>query len=342
MISIVIPVRNESRHISSVLDKILCQNYPVDSYEVLVVDGESDDSTCEVVRGYVEGYPDRVRLFSNPKRLSSAARNIGICNARGELILIIDGHCIIDNLDMLSNVEVAFGVMLADCLGRPQPLEMGDATVLQWSIASCRRSLLGHHPDSHIYSAAGGFVPAISVAVAYRREVFDKVGLFDESFDACEDVELNYRVDRAGLRCYFDPKIAVRYVPRRTLSGLAYQMNRYGRGRVRLCQKHPDTFSIKSFGLGFFAAWLCLFAAASIIYEMSSDRIWCLDYFLRVSGIVMGTYLFVVCAESLRLALAQRKLLMLIYLPLVFLTIHISFGLGILQETLAILAKRIR
>jgi succinoglycan biosynthesis protein ExoA len=85
---------------------------------------------------------------------------------------------------------------------------------------------LGHHPASFIYSDAERFVPAKSVAVAYRRAVFDQVGLFDESFDACEDVELNHRIDRLGLRCFFTPQIAVRYRPRASLSGLFGQMSR--------------------------------------------------------------------------------------------------------------------
>ena len=83
-----------------------------------------------------------------------------------------------------------------------------------------RSSWLGHHPDSFIYSKEERFVPAISVAVAYRRDVFDKVGFFDENFDACEDVELNHRIDKNRLKCYFTPSITVQYCPRKSLGGL--------------------------------------------------------------------------------------------------------------------------
>ena len=58
------------------------------------------------------------------------------------------------------------------------------------------------------------------MAVAYRREVFEAVGTFDERFDACEDVEFNHRVDRAGLKCFFTPRVALRYHPRTSLAGL--------------------------------------------------------------------------------------------------------------------------
>jgi glycosyltransferase involved in cell wall biosynthesis len=298
-------------------------------FEIIVVDGCSSDSTISIVSDYVLRYPDRVRLFINERRLSSAARNIGILNACGDVIMIVDGHCIIDNSAMLASVDSAFARSGADCLGRPQPLEMGGATVLQWAIAMCRRSRLGHHPDSYIYSEVCGVVPATSVAVVYCRSVFERVGYFDETFDACEDVELNYRIDVMGLSCYFEPAIAVRYIPRGTFFGLAFQMFRYGRGRVRLYRKHTDTFSIKSFGLSFFVLWMFfgfLFSMLDVCFGSG--------LFLGIYSFVLFFYLLVVLGESLRLSIAQRKFPMLFFLPLVFLTIHFSFGWGILREML--------
>src|SRR5262249_16530671 len=131
--------------------------------------------------------------------------------------------------------------------GRPQPLEVAGATPVQRAIAAARSSRLGHHPDSFIYSAAERFVPPQSVAVAYRRSVFETVGLFDERFDACEDVEFTPRVARAGLKCFFPPLAKVHYHPRGSLPGLFRQMVRYGRGRVRLLRKHPETFRLPGF-----------------------------------------------------------------------------------------------
>ncbi|MCL2709774.1 MAG: glycosyltransferase family 2 protein [Planctomycetaceae bacterium] len=232
-LSVIMPVRNEAEHIADALDRLLAQRYEPGKLEILVVDGMSEDATPQIVQEYVQKHP-HIRYFENPKCLSSAARNVGVKNANGEAVLIVDGHCIIDNDDMLANVSEAFTKTGADCLGRPQPLEMKDATPLQWAIATARRSRLGHHPDSLIYSDQAQFSPASSVGVAYRKSVFEKVGYFDENFDAAEDVEFNTRVDMAGLTHYFEPAIAVKYVPRRTLGGLRYQMYRYGRGRVRL------------------------------------------------------------------------------------------------------------
>src|SRR5204862_2547273 len=139
-------------------------------------------------------------------------RNAAVRAARGEIVVLVDGHCELDGPGYLREVASAFARSGADCLGRPQPLDVSRATALQRAVAAARASRLGHHPDSHIYSDREGFVPPQSVAVAYRREVFERVGYFDESFDACEDVELNHRAARAGLTCYFTPRVAVRYV----------------------------------------------------------------------------------------------------------------------------------
>src|SRR5690606_14914839 len=126
------------------------------------------------------------------------------------------------------------------------PLDVTDATPLQRAIALARSSRLGHHPESYIYSDQPLFVPAKSVAVAYRRQVFENVGLFDASFDAHEDGEFNYRCDEAGLACFLDPKLTVKYSPRNSLAGLFRQMYRYGRGRVRFAKKHPGNWGVGS------------------------------------------------------------------------------------------------
>ena len=101
--------------------------------------------------------------------------------SRGDIVLLVDGHCEIDNPHYLGNLASAFRRSGADCVGRPQPLDVTGATLLQRAIAAGRSSRLGHHPDSHIYSDREGFVPPQSVAIAYKRKVFDAIGYFDET-----------------------------------------------------------------------------------------------------------------------------------------------------------------
>ncbi len=324
-ISVVIPVRNEAAHIEYVLDRLLEQKYPPERFEILVIDGRSDDDTRRRVDRYVESRKDRaphVYLYDNPKRVSAAARNIGIDRMNGDVYLLVDGHCLIENDRMLEAVDAAFHVEGVDCVGRPQPLEMKNANFVQHAIAAARRSPLGHHPDSFIYSNETRIVPAASVAVAYRKEVFEKVGRFDECFDAAEDYEFNHRCDRAGLRCLFAPETAVHYVPRRSLTGLFRQLVRYGRGRVRLLKKHPDTFSFKSLLPAFFVSCLVIVPFAEFLYP----ELFC------VLSTVLGVYLVLVAFESARIAIMQKNPLLYSFLPLVFLVIHIASGIGSLLE----------
>jgi len=345
-LSVIVPIRNEAEHIGYVLDRLLAQQYESDKLEIIVVDGMSTDATPLIVKEYEQKHP-HIRYFENPKRLASAARNIGVKNAKGEAVLIVDGHCIIDNDGMLRNVSEAFERTGADCLGRPQPLEMKDATSLQWAIATARRSPLGHHPDSFIYSGQAQFSSASSVAVAYRMSVFENVGYFDENFDAAEDVEFNTRIDAAGLKCWFEPAIAVRYVPRKTVKGLAYQMNRYGRGRVRLWRKHRHTGSLKSFApglfiFGFLVITLLAFCA-SIVSAFFQTNPAAMPFFvslpllfsvLMVYGAMIPylVYPLVIIVESARLAIQQKRPEIFRFLPSVFANIHIAYGWGILRE----------
>jgi succinoglycan biosynthesis protein ExoA len=328
-VSVVIPVRNEEPHIAAVLDALLAQDYPDDRFEVLVVDGHSTDNTREVVESYTKRY-ENIRLFSNPKYLSSAARNIGIRESRGDIILIVDGHCLIDNPAMLANVDHAMRKPGVFALGRPQPLFLKNANLTQRAIAIARHSPVGHHPDSFIYSDQPQIVPAISTAVAYRREVFNRIGLFDERFDACEDCELNYRFDQAGMSCYFTPDIAVRYKPRNSVFGLCKQMFRYGRGRIRMAQKHPMSFSWKMF----LPALLILGIVIGGIGACFSQVI-AVTYFS-----VLALYVLILGLESVRLSVINRFPLGLILFPIIFLTIHFASGFGELVELVAFWKNR--
>ena len=328
LISVVIPVRNEEQHIAAVLDALFAQDYPSDRFEVLVVDGHSTDNTREVVESYTKRYGN-IHLFSNPKFLSSAARNIGIRESQGDIILIVDGHCLIDNRSMLANVDHAMSKPGVFALGRPQPLFLDDANLTQRAIAMARHSRVGHHPDSFIYSDQPQIVPAISTAVAYRREVFDRIGLFDERFDACEDCEFNYRIDQTEMSCYFTPDVAVRYKPRSSIFGLGKQMFRYGRGRIRMAKKHPKSFS-----------WKMFLPALFITGILSGGVLACFFSLIAFAWFAaLALYATIIGLESVRLSVRYCFPQGLVLFPLIFLTIHFAAGVGELLEIVTPLPK---
>jgi succinoglycan biosynthesis protein ExoA len=323
-ISVIVPVRNEAAFIRNTLEQLLHQDYDADRFEILVADGRSTDATQALVEDYAARYAN-VRLLDNPRRWSSAGRNLGVRAARGDLVVIVDGHCELDRVHYFQELADAFRRSGAECVGRPQPLDVSGATTLQRAVAAARSCWLGHHPDSYIYASEEQFVPPHSVAVAYRWRVFTDVGLFDESFDACEDVEFNHRVARAGLRCFFTPRVAARYVPRSSLGGLFRQMVRYGRGRVRLCRKHPDTFSARSFAPALFV--LGLMAGPLLA--------WLSPVLAALYGGALVLYAAVVLLVSLTLAARAGRAALLPWLPLVFAAIHTGAGAGMLTEWVA-------
>lgn len=322
-VSVIVPVRNEAAFIAATLRQLLDQDYGPASFEVIVADGKSTDATPAIVREMQANHPN-LHLVDNPARWSSAGRNAAIEAARGEIIVLVDGHCDLGNRRYLADLVDAFERSGADCIGRPQPLDVSLATPLQQTIAVARASRLGHHPDSFIYSDREQFVRPQSVAIAYRRGVFETVGVFDESFDACEDVEFNHRVDRAGLKCFFSPRVAVRYHPRSSLRGLFRQMVRYGRGRVRLLRKHPETFT----PMGFIPA---VFVLGLLLGPLLA---WFVPLFAALYLGGLAVYGTAVLAATENLAVKERQWRTLLWGPPVFLAIHCGAGAGLLLEWL--------
>jgi succinoglycan biosynthesis protein ExoA len=322
-VSVIVPVRNEARFIERTLAQLVDQDFDPDRFEIIVVDGQSTDGTPALVAKFAEGHPN-VCLLHNPQRLASAARNIAIRHARGDLILVVDGHCDLADRRCLQKLVAAFQRSGADCIGRPQPLDIEGASTLQRAIAAARSSRLGHHPDSFIYSTEERFVPAKSVAAAYRRSVFDRVGYFDEAFDACEDVELNHRIDHAGLTCFFTPEVAVHYAPRDTLRGLFRQLVRYGRGRVRLVRKHPETFSVLPLVPGLFVAGVLLGPLTALTWAPLAAA------YLAV----LLLYAAILLAGSIAVAARAKDYRLIFWLPLVFATVHAGSGTGLLRESI--------
>jgi len=241
-VSLVLPVLNEARDIGRLLGEIRDQTQPPGGFEVLVADGGSTDETRALVKEAAESWPS-LRLIENPRRLSSAGRNVGAQAARGKYVLFVDGHCSLPRKDYLVRLVELFESTGAACLSRPQPLDrLGDNPWAR-AISAARHSRLGHNPSSDIYGGEPDYTDPRSAGAAYLREVIESLGGYDERFDACEDVEFNHRVAEAGLRSYRHPDLSVPYQPRASLKGLFHQMLRYGRGRARLMARHPGFVS---------------------------------------------------------------------------------------------------
>jgi len=247
-LTVVMPVRNEAASILDVLGQIFDQTLPPSRFEVLVVDGFSEDGTRNLVRSFALEHPN-VFLLDNPQFISGAARNIGVQHASAPYVLFIDGHCRLENRDLLAATLAAFerGERV---LSRPQPLATEGVTPFQAAAALARTSCLGHQVGSRIFSAEDHHCNPLSAGCAYERSFYMSLGGIDEEFDAGEDLEFNLRAHRAGARALHSHVFTITYAPRGHWWALFRQLYRYGYGRARMARKHPGRTSPLAMALG--------------------------------------------------------------------------------------------
>ncbi len=321
-ITVVVPVRNEEEFIAQTLGYILSQDYPNEQLEVIVADGESDDRTREIVNNISEA-DSRVRLIENPGRLSSAGRNVGIKNATGDIVTFIDGHTYIDNDQLLKNIAHYMAEKEISVLSRPQFLDTPENNFFQKAVSLARRSVIGHGLDSTIYTNKEMFVNPASSGASYRRDLFDKIGIYDERFDACEDVELNYRAHLNGYKSYTSPDLAVYYYPRSSIKGLFRQLKRYGQGRYRLFRKHKSSLSLGTMVPVLMTLGIPLGIVVSLLWNP----------FVYPFIIALAFYLLLITGWSLAIAL-RKGIRYFFILPLIYPTIHLALGYGFIKEFL--------
>lgn len=311
LVSVVLPVRNEAKHLGACLDAVLAQDYPRDRLEVIVVDGDSDDGTAELVAGY-QRLDARVRRAQNARRIVPTAMNIGIRLARGSVIARVDGHTQIARDYVRIGVETLARTG-ADNVGGPMRAKGGG-----WfgeAAAAATASRFGVGSYFH-YGTEEREVDTVYLGM-WPRAVFERIGLFDEDLVRNQDDELNYRLRKAGGRVVMNPAMRSSYQNRQTVVGLARQYFQYGLWKVRVLQKHPLQMSWRHFvpplfvgaigGLTAVAPW---FPAAGLL-----------------SGAVGSVYGAIVLAASVSSA---RGIAGWLATALAFVTVHVAWGLGFL------------
>ncbi len=319
-ISVIVPIKNEEKFIAATIGYIQNQDYPEDKLEIIIAAGDSDDRTDEVI-AELAATDNRIKIIHNPRKLSSAGRNIGAENATGEIITYIDGHTYIDNRDLLRNIVELMSENETSVLSRPQFLDTPENSYFQRAVSLARKSPIGHGLDSTIYTREDKYVDPTSSGASYKKEVFEELGGFDERFDACEDVDFNYRAAESGYKSFTSMKLAVFYYPRNSLSTLFSQMVRYGIGRFRMARKHPRSLSLGTIIPTLITIAIPLLILIAIFFKP----------LLYPSLIILGLYAAGIIFSSLIIALKNG----LAYLPvllLIFPTIHFGMGYGFLKE----------
>jgi succinoglycan biosynthesis protein ExoA len=254
IVSVVIPMRNEAGSIAACLDSVLAQDYPPDRLEVIVVDGDSNDNSTEVL----SAYGDRLRVLRNPSRIVPTAMNIGIAAARGGIIARVDAHTTIAPDYIRVGVETLQRTG-ADNVGGPMHAVGGG----RWgtAIALAMGSRFGIGAYFH-FATDDREVDTVYMGM-YPRAVFERIGLFDEELVRNQDDELNYRLRKAGGRIFLTTRMRSRYRNRQRLKTLGRQFYQYGWWKVRVLQKHPRQMSVRQFVPPAFIAALVVTAAAA-------------------------------------------------------------------------------
>jgi glycosyltransferase involved in cell wall biosynthesis len=313
-LSVVIPARNEERTIGKCLQSIADQTYPADRIEVIVVDGRSTDATREIVRRFAAA-DSCFTLLDNPERITPVARNLGVRRARGEVIAIIDGHCWLDRRFLEKGVE-ALHRTCADCVGGLL-INVAESRTGQ-AIALVMNSPFGVGNSASRALAKPGFVDHVSFPL-YRRRVFEKVGYFDPSMIRNQDDEFNYRLRAHGGRIFFSPEIRAYYWVRESLRALWRQYFGYGRYKVEVVRRYPKQMQLRQFLPPAFVGGMLLGIALSPFW-MPARAITAGALLLYAGYVVLGTAVLT----------RRGRASLLPIVPLVFATLHVSYGLGFL------------
>ena len=233
-ISVVVPARNERRTIAQSIGSLLDQTYPADRFEVIVVDGDSDDGTSEIIRALAADEP-RLRLIRNPKKITPIALNLGIAAARGDIVARLDGHAFAQTT-YLERAATALVEMGAWSVGGAISRTCDSPT--RRAICAATMSPFGVGDASHNYATDARWVETAFPGM-WPRWVFEKVGLFDTELVRNQDDEMSFRIRESGGGIWYDPAIVLQYVPRATFRGLFNQYRQYAMWKVRVFQKHP-------------------------------------------------------------------------------------------------------
>lgn len=315
-VSVIMPVRNEESFIARSLGAVLGQDYPPERIETLVVDGQSDDRTREVIASLPGA--ERVRVLANPRHIQSVGMNVALRQARGDIIVRVDGHTIIAPDYVRQCVQALAESGAVNVGGRMDPQGL---TPMGHAIAAAGASRFGVPTAFHV-SDQPQYTDTVYLG-AWPREALLAVGAFDERLRINEDYELNYRLRQAGGRIYLSPDIRSTYFGRQTLRSLARQYFTYGAGRANTLKLHPASLKPRQLVAPTFVAALLLGAALAPLSVAP-----------RLAWVALITaYALASAAASAQVA-RKAGWGLLPRLPLVFLTMHLAWGLGFWRGTI--------
>ncbi len=318
-ISIIVPILNEERYIGKVLESIVDSDYDKKRMEVFLVDGGSSDKTVEIVKEYQKRYPF-FKLLHNPNKTAPYAMNLGIKAAREEYIVRLDAHAEYPK-DYLSKLIHYHDKLQADNVGGVVLTEVRNKTATANAIKNVLSDKLG--VGSAFRSGAKKIQEVDTVPFGcYKKEVFEKIGLYNECLTRNQDIELNKRLKKAGGKIFLVPDIEAIYYARESFKELAKNNFQNGKWNM-LTAYYTNSFSSLSL-----RHYIPLFFVSSIVLPLFC----CYEISLAIAIL----YITVITLRSLMIK--QRTTLL--HQITAFTVLHFSYGIGEIVGMISVIKKR--
>jgi glycosyltransferase involved in cell wall biosynthesis len=317
-VTVVVPCRNEEKHIAKCLESILANDYPKDRMEILVLDGMSEDSTRDIVQKYVHGNTG-VLLVDNPEKHIPMAMNIGIKAARGERVLKMDAHSTYQP-EYISRCVHYQDVYDAENVGGTWKMIPGADTPTARAIVLG----LGHRFGSGNANVKVGVEkPTWSDTAAFgcfRRDLFERIGMYDEHLLSSSDLDLNQRIQAAGGGILVMPDVIVNYLADANLR--AFRRHVFADG---VWVSYVMKFGKRAW------SWRHWVPATFVLSLVGACALGALNRgFLWLGLGIAAAYTAVNVAVSLQIAVRERDPRCAILLPIVFAVRHFVHGIGTL------------
>ena len=324
-VSVIVPCRNERRHIKAFVTSLLQQETGGMEAEFLIADGMSDDGTREFLRDLCAKHPS-IRIIDNPEKFVSTGLNRAIHAARGDIIARMDVHteyapdylkkCVelllrtgADNAGGPARTKAHGYLQEAICIAYHSPFSCGGASF--------------HNPDFE------GQVDTVTYGCWHKGTLL-RLGLFDEELVRNQDDELNLRITRSGGKIFQSSAIRSWYHPRASLKALFNQYMQYGYWKVRVIQKHRLPASVRHLVPGTFVLGLILLTLLAPFFQLTfwAWTLWLGSYVL---GNLLATFIT---------GLRRDRWRFLPVLPVVFAAYHFGYGYGFLRGIIDFVLRR--
>lgn len=314
-VSVIMPVRNEAAFIERSVSSVASQDYPHDCLEILIADGMSEDATREIISSLQRRHPN-VKVIDNPGKIVAAGLNAALRQAKGEIIVRVDGHCEVAP-DYVH--RCVWHILHDDVEAVGGPVETIGESRTARVIATAMSSRFGVGGSAFRVTNSGTQFTDTVAFPAYRRSVIDRGGPFDEELVRNQDDEYNYRLRKFGVKILLASDIRSRYYSRATLAKLGSQYFQYGYWKVRVMQKHPRQMQLRQFVPPLFVVVLLAGLLMMPIFPAAG-------YF---TALIVGVYAVAVITASI-LSARRSNWQLLPLLPIAYTTLHLAYGSGFL------------